>query len=106
MPDVDAVPTVRPLGAGHDRPRVVGDSGTLTPALADYKIDCLANRLPPGSGEFDCVGFIRTLREVGVDAPISLEVCSTELWNAPAEDAARAAADGMRAVLREAGVVA
>src|SRR5262245_26964913 len=80
------------------------NDGMLSPAVADYKIDCLANRLPPGAGEFDCVGFIRTLREMGVDAPISLEVCSTELWDAPAEDAARAAADGMRAVLREAGI--
>jgi len=80
------------------------NDGMLAPALADYKIDCLANRLPPGAGEFDCVGFIRTLREMGVDAPISLEVCSAELWDASATDAARAAADGMRGVLREAGV--
>ena len=36
---------------------------------------------------------------MGVTAPISLEVCSTELWEAPADDAARAAADGMRGVL-------
>ena len=40
---------------------------------------------------------------MGVDAPISLEVCSTELWEAPADDAARAAADGMRRVLRATG---
>ena len=55
--------------------------------------------MPPGDGEFDCVGFVRTLREMGVDAPISLEVCSSELWEAPADVAARAAADGMRRVL-------
>ena len=76
------------------------NDGTLTPALDDYKADCLANRVPPGDGEFDCVGFIRALREMGVDAPISLEVCSTELWDAPAEVAARVAADGMRHVLQ------
>jgi sugar phosphate isomerase/epimerase len=80
------------------------NDGMLSPALDDYKIDCLANRLPPGAGEFDCVGFIRTLCEMGVDAPISLEVCSTDLWDAPADVAARAAADGMRGVLREAGI--
>jgi sugar phosphate isomerase/epimerase len=80
------------------------NDGALTPALDDYKIDCLANRLPPGQGDFDCVGFVRALVGIGVRAPISLEVCSTDLWDAPADVAARAAADGMRAVLREAGV--
>ena len=82
------------------------NDGTLQPALDDYKTDCLAHRMPPGQGEFDCVGFVRALVQMGVTAPISLEVCSTELWNQPADVAARAAADGMRDVLREAGVPA
>jgi sugar phosphate isomerase/epimerase len=82
------------------------NDGALLPAGDDYKIDCLANRLPPGQGQFDCVGFIRTLVDMGVTAPISLEVCSTQLWDAPADAAARAAADGMRDVLRAAGVEA
>ena len=81
------------------------NDGALTPALDDYKIDCLANRVPPGQGEFDCVGFIRALVDMGVTAPISLEVCSTVLWDQPAHAAAQAAADGMREVLRRAGVV-
>jgi sugar phosphate isomerase/epimerase len=80
------------------------NDGTLTPALPDYKADCLANRLPPGDGEMDCAGFVRTLREMGVTAPLSLEVCSTALWAVPAEVAARAAADGMRRVLHQIGV--
>ena len=80
------------------------NDGSLTPAVEDYKIDCLANRVPPGDGEFDCVGFVRTLVEMGVTAPISLEVCSTDLWDVPADVAAWAAADGMRGVLRAAGV--
>jgi sugar phosphate isomerase/epimerase len=80
------------------------NDGPIVPALDDYKADCLANRLPPGDGEFDCVGFIRTLDEMGVSAPISLEICSTALWAAPPEVAARAAAEGMRDVLRAAGI--
>jgi len=80
------------------------NDGALVPAIDDYKTDCLASRVPPGDGEFDCVGFIRTLYDMGVAAPISLEVCSTALWQAPAELAARAAADGMRRVLDAAGV--
>jgi len=80
------------------------DDGTMAPALDDYKTDCMTYRVPPGEGEFDCVQFIRLLAELGVTAPISLEVCSTELWAAPAEAAARRSAEGMRAVLAQAGV--
>jgi len=77
------------------------NDGPSQPILDDYKDDCLASRLPPGAGSFDCVGFVQTLADMGVTAPISLEVCSTELWNTPVEDAARVAADAMRAVLAE-----
>jgi sugar phosphate isomerase/epimerase len=78
------------------------DDGPRQAQMDDYKQDCLANRVPPGEGEFDCVSFVRLLTEIGVRAPISLEVCSTELWAAPATEAAQRAADGMRAVLAEA----
>jgi sugar phosphate isomerase/epimerase len=70
--------------------------------IEEYKADCMVNRVPPGEGEFDCVGFVRLLAEIGVTCPISLEVCSTELWAAPADEAARRSADAMRAVLAEA----
>jgi sugar phosphate isomerase/epimerase len=79
------------------------DDGPRQPQLPDYKQDCLANRVPPGEGEFDCVQFVRLLHEIGVRAPLSLEVCSTELWAAPASEAASKAADAMRAVLATAG---
>jgi sugar phosphate isomerase/epimerase len=79
------------------------DDGPRRPQLDDYKQDCLANRVPPGEGEFDCVAFVHLLQEIGVRAPISLEVCSTELWAAPASEAATRAADAMRAVLAAAG---
>jgi sugar phosphate isomerase/epimerase len=78
------------------------DDGPRRPQMDDYKQDCLANRVPPGEGEFDCVAFVRLLTEIGVRSPISLEVCSTELWAAPPAEAAQRAADGMRAVLAEA----
>ena len=78
------------------------NDGTLVPADPDdYKRDCLAHRVPPGDGEFDSVGFVRTLAEMGVTAPFSLEVCNTELWAGPIDDAARVAADGMRRVLAQ-----
>ena len=82
------------------------DDGTLAPADDDYKVDCLANRVPPGEGEFGVAAFLSTLLTMGVDAPLSLEVCSTELWAAPADVAAHAAADATRRVLAEIGVAA
>jgi sugar phosphate isomerase/epimerase len=81
------------------------NDGSRVPQSDDYKTDCLANRLPPGEGEFDSVGFITLLFEMGVAAPISLEVCSTELWEGTAAHAAQVAADGMHRVLVSAGVV-
>lgn len=78
------------------------NDGSIRPLHADYKADCLANRLPPGSGQFDCVGFVRTLLDMGVTAPISLEVANAALWAGPIATAARVAHDGMRRVLAEA----
>ena len=80
------------------------NDGTRAPTLDDYKADCLANRLPPGEGEFDVDGFLQLLIDLGVDAPISLEVPSTALWECPAHEAARASADGMRNVLSRLGI--
>lgn len=75
------------------------NDGPAKPVLSDYRADCLASRVPPGDGTFDCVGFIQTLAQMGVTAPISLEVCSKELWEGPVADAARVSAEGMRRVL-------
>jgi sugar phosphate isomerase/epimerase len=82
----------------------MNDGARARVAIEDYKADCLANRVPPGEGEFDCAGFVRLLAEIGVTCPISLEVCSTELWAASPSEAARRSADAMRAVLAGAGV--
>jgi sugar phosphate isomerase/epimerase len=80
--------------------------GTRVPQHDDYKEDCLMNRVPPGDGEFDTVGFIELMSGMGVSAPISLEVCNSRLWQGPAGHAAHVAADGMRRVLDAAGVPA
>ncbi len=80
------------------------DDGSMRPRLDDYKEDCLMFRVPPGEGEFDAPGFVEMLAEMGVRCPISLEVCSAELWQGPAAEAARRAASAMRRVLGEAQV--
>jgi sugar phosphate isomerase/epimerase len=53
----------------------------------------------PGQGEFDLVGFIRTLDGMGVDVPVSIEVISLELDRLPPDEAAGRMAEGARAVL-------
>ena len=73
--------------------------GPATPTLADYKDDCLRHRVPPGEGDFGAVEFVRTLIEMGVDVPWSLEVCNDEVWGRPGADHVQHAADGMRRVL-------
>ncbi|MEM8745439.1 MAG: sugar phosphate isomerase/epimerase family protein [Actinomycetota bacterium] len=75
------------------------NDGTIAPQHDDYYEDCLANRVAPGDGEFALVEMARILKEIGSTAPTGLEVCSTDLWAAPVDEAARASATGMRSVL-------
>lgn len=75
------------------------NDGPIRPDEPDYYTDTLANRVPPGSGEFDLVQIVRNLDAIGVSCPISLEVCSRRLWAAPVDEAARLVHDGMRSVL-------
>ncbi len=75
------------------------DDGPLRKIDPDYRIDCTSYRVLPGAGEFDLVGFVRTLDGMGADAPISIEVISLELDKLAPEDAARQMADAARAVL-------
>jgi sugar phosphate isomerase/epimerase len=77
--------------------------GPATPTLADYKDDCLRHRVPPGQGEFGAVEFVRTIIDLGVDVPWSLEVCNDDAWGHLDDGHVRRIADGMRAVLDEAG---
>ena len=75
------------------------NDGTRAPGLADYKDDCLRNRLPPGAGEFDVVEFVACLRNLGVTVPWSLEVCR-DLTDGPTPaEHVRQCADAMQALL-------
>ena len=66
------------------------DDGTIVAEHPDYLEDTLSNRRLPGEGEFDLVRLLRALDDIGADAPISVEVISTELDALPpAEVAAR-----------------
>jgi sugar phosphate isomerase/epimerase len=76
------------------------NDGPMAPELADYKQDCLQNRIAPGDGEMHVVEFVAMLLRMGVSAPWSLEVCQQA---APVgADHVAHCADQMRAVLAEA----
>jgi sugar phosphate isomerase/epimerase len=53
----------------------------------------------PGKGEFDLVGFLGLLDEMGVRLPLSVEVISADLLQRPAGEVARRLADTTRAVV-------
>jgi sugar phosphate isomerase/epimerase len=73
--------------------------GPKTPAEPGYFLDTMTNRRLPGDGELDVAGFLRTVWDLGVDAPLSLEVLSGELHALPAGEVARAAASSINAVV-------
>jgi sugar phosphate isomerase/epimerase len=60
---------------------------------------CLRRRLP-GEGAFDLAGFIAMLDDMGVDAPISVEVMSTELQALDVSALARRVYESTMAVVR------
>jgi sugar phosphate isomerase/epimerase len=64
------------------------DDGPRSPRDPDFVTDTTQHRLPPGDGEFDLVHFLRLLGDLGVAAPISVEVLSAELATRRAADVA------------------
>ncbi len=60
--------------------------------------DTFDNRLPPGGGEFDVVGFIRAIDALGFEGPWGLEVMSTELRSLPVEVATKRVFDAAERV--------
>lgn len=59
----------------------------------------LHERLVPGEGSFDLRGYLRSLRAIGADAPIGVEVFSDELHSQGPAEAARRAAEATRVLL-------
>ena len=67
----------------------------------DMLYDTLRRRVP-GEGIFDLIGFIRLLDEIGVQAPVSVEIISPELQELPIEEAARIAHDSSHDIIARA----
>ncbi|MCF2527846.1 sugar phosphate isomerase/epimerase family protein [Yinghuangia soli] len=61
--------------------------------------ETMTRRLLPGDGDADVAATLRALRAAGVDAPVGVEVFSSELAARGVHEAARAAAAAGRAVM-------
>jgi sugar phosphate isomerase/epimerase len=61
----------------------------------------LHDRLLPGAGDFDLVGLVGALRDIGTAAPIGVEVFSDTLHATGAGESARRAAETTRALLQK-----
>jgi sugar phosphate isomerase/epimerase len=70
--------------------------GPAAPTLADYRDDCLRNRVAPGDGDFLVDEFVSVLVSKGVDVPWSLEVCNDDVWDQPASEHVHHVATRMR----------
>jgi sugar phosphate isomerase/epimerase len=66
--------------------------------VGGYMEDTTQRRRLPGQGSFDLIGFIQMLDDMGVNAPVSVEILSDEQRARPLEEAARLAHDATRAV--------
>jgi sugar phosphate isomerase/epimerase len=75
------------------------DDGPMTPVTDDYLEECTHYRSAPGTGEFDVVGFVATLRATGTTAPISVEVMSDQLDRLPADQVAALLGDSTRRIV-------
>src|SRR5260370_29299393 len=74
------------------------DDAARISTAADMLYDTL-HRSAPGDGVFDLVGFVRLLDEIGVQAPISVEIISPEQQQLPIAEAARIAHGTAAAVI-------
>ena len=70
--------------------------------VGTFMEDTTDRRRMPGEGAFDLAGFIRMLDDLGVDAPVSVEILSAEQRARPLAEAARLAHDTSLAVIKQA----
>ena len=85
----------------HEVTGVQMDDGDLA-AGGDPAERTMTVRTFPGSGDFDLLGLIRALDEIGVDAPLSAEILCPEIQAMPVREAARRTHDTLRAVVDKA----
>jgi sugar phosphate isomerase/epimerase len=77
----------------------ISDSPPVDGPEPDYLAATLGQRLVPGEGSLDLVGFLHLLDDIGCRAPLGVEVCSERLAREPAIAVARRLGEAMRALL-------
>lgn len=80
----------------------VSDSARVIAPEPDYLRVAMTERLMPGDGALDLVGFLRSLDASGSAAPIGVEICSDALAVSSARELAQRAGESVRAVVRAA----
>ena len=75
------------------------DDAPLQAELPEPIADTMANRRVPGEGEFPLVEFVGLLDDIGVVAPLSVEVISDALGKLSPSEAVTRMGDGTRAVM-------
>ncbi len=73
------------------------------PVRPDVELDD-SKRVLPGSGGMEVVGFLRELRKIGFDGPLSVELFNRELWDMDPEAVAAMSKQALDAVMAQAGV--
>ncbi len=89
------------IAAGREN--IVNVQVNDSPRLAPEKIRD-DERLMPGEGVIDLIGFFRALKEIGYDEGVSPEVFGRGLKDMPPEEGARLGLETTRAVMAKAGV--
>jgi sugar phosphate isomerase/epimerase len=82
----------------------ISDSAPVDGPEDDYLAAALGDRLVPGEGSLDLVGFLRLLDSIGCRAPLGVEVCSRRLATEPAIAVARRLGDAMRDLIARAAL--
>jgi sugar phosphate isomerase/epimerase len=80
----------------------ISDSPAVGGPEPDYLVAALGQRLVPGEGSLDLVGFLRLLDAIGCHAPLGVEVCSELLAAEPPIAVARRLGDAVGALSRRA----
>jgi sugar phosphate isomerase/epimerase len=73
------------------------DDAPVQPEAEPY-LETMHRRRLPGDGDFDLVGFVRALAEIGYAGPLGVEVISDDFVGVPVDEVARRCADATRAV--------
>lgn len=79
------------------------DAAGPIPDAGDLFADTADRRLLPGEGDFDLVGFVRLMRELGFRGPWGVEIISDQHRSLPIEAALTAARTATNSVLAAAG---